>query len=373
MEASYTWHSGACDLNAQWPLAPSILPDELLSSWLIRAAHAHGCSPSSLTGSVWPRSRAWNVDLDREHPWANLEAISRMAGLSRQTLSACTLTQVIAVLHPNLMLPGNRYLPWILPLGCRNRSHAGGLLCCPRCIEGPVPHYLLQHRLAWHTCCPSHQTLLIDRCCRCGSALQPARLRPDRPLSECHFCGQPLGLASSEAVVQAACAFQSFADDACRSAALYGARLLSFSDWMAVARAMISFLQNAVRHPSTSTQQFCRDIGLEFSLLQPSSLGLPFEYLSPAERAGLLEQAWVIMQAGPELLMELVARAELPLTAFPLPTTGVPQILLDIVSVLSRHTQHKPSQSIHSPSHTPLEVWRMWHRLQRRTHRNGIS
>lgn len=167
--------------------------------------------------------------------------------------------------------------------------------------------------------------------------------------------------------------FQAFADGACRSGAVYGQKQLSFSDWMGVARAMISFLQNAVSHPSLSIQRFCRDIGVEISLLQPSSLGLPFEYLAPAERAGLLGQAWVIMQAGPERLMELAARAELPVTAFPLPRKGAPQILLEMVSVLTRHNQRKPGRKSHRQSRTPFEVWRMWHRLQRRTRRNGIS
>ncbi|EOG7777832.1 TniQ family protein [Pseudomonas aeruginosa] len=373
MEASYTWHPGACCLNARWPLTPSILPDEMFSSWLIRTAHAHGCSPNTLTGSVWPRSRAWSVDLDREHPWANLEALSSIVGLSTQAILASTLWQVMHCLHPNSVAFKMGNVPWILPLGCRNRSHAGGLLCCPRCIEKPVPHYLLQFRLAWHTVCPWHRVLLIDHCLKCGAALQPARLRPGRPLSECHHCGQSLATASPEPLVEPALAFQAFADVASQSAALYGGTRLSFSEWMGIARVMISFLQYVIRHPSVSTQRFCQDIGVETSLLRPSSLGLPFEYLAPAERAALLGQAWVIMQAGPERFMEVAARAELAITTFPLPANGAPEILMEMVSALTRRPLHKPGRQIHRQLHTPLEVWRMWHRLQRRTHRNGIS
>ncbi|RPD94881.1 hypothetical protein EGN69_01465 [Pseudomonas monteilii] len=100
MEASYTWHPGAHCLKPRWPLTPPILPDELFSSWLIRTAHAHVCSPSTLTASAWPKSHAWAVDLDRWHSWADFKALSGIVGMSPQTLLACTLWRVMSNLHP---------------------------------------------------------------------------------------------------------------------------------------------------------------------------------------------------------------------------------------------------------------------------------
>ena len=41
MGASHTWHPGTDRLSGEWPLVPSLLPDELLSSWLVRAALDH--------------------------------------------------------------------------------------------------------------------------------------------------------------------------------------------------------------------------------------------------------------------------------------------------------------------------------------------
>lgn len=373
MEASYTWHPGAHCLKPRWPLTPPILPDELFSSWLIRTAHAHGCSPSTLTASAWPKSHAWAVDLDRWHSWADFKALSGIVGMSPQTLLACTLWRVMSNLHPYPVVLNTGSVPWILPLGCRNHSHAGGLMCCPCCIDGPTPHYLLQSRLAWHTVCPRHRVLLIDHCLRCGAALQPARLQPGHPLSECHHCGQSLAHKSSGPLIESTLEFQSFADLASGSRALFGDRSMSFSEWMAIARLIISFLLYAIRHPSAGTLQFCRAIGVEISLLQPSSLGLPFEYLSPAERSVLLGQTWVIMQAGPERFMELASCTGLPISAFPALATGAPEIAKEMLSVLIRHSQHRPGRKGQRQSHTPLDVWQMWHRLQRRTHRNGIS
>ncbi|MFV7432200.1 TniQ family protein [Pseudomonas shirazica] len=105
METSYTWHPGARCVNPRWPLTPPILPDELFSSWLVRTAHAHGCLPSSLTGAVWPGSHAWSVDPDRAHPWANLDRLSGMSGLSSHQLLASTLWPVMQRLHPRPCSP----------------------------------------------------------------------------------------------------------------------------------------------------------------------------------------------------------------------------------------------------------------------------
>lgn len=370
MATSYTWHPGAGCLNPRWPLTPSILPDELFSSWLVRTAHAHGCEPRTLTSVVWPGTRAWAFDLDRLHPWANHEVLAAMTGLGTSDLLASTLWPIIQLLHPNPAVQRSGLLPWILPLGCRSRSHAGGLLCCPQCIMDPQPFFRQQYRLAWHTACPRHRLLLIDRCSSCYSALQPGRMLAGHPLSRCHHCGYSLGNACSEPASESVLSFQAFADAASHSTAVYGGISLSFSTWMCIARVMISFLKNATRQPTVRTVRFCQKIGVDASQLKSSSLGLSFEYATPAERAGLLGQAWVIMQAGPERFMELAADAGLPVTTFPLPALGVPEILKQMVTALSPHPPHKFGRSGLSHARAPLEVWHMWHRLKRRTRRH---
>ncbi|PZE11142.1 hypothetical protein DMX10_22375 [Pseudomonas sp. 57B-090624] len=373
METSYTWHSGARCVDPRWPLTPTLLPDELLSSWLVRTALAHGCRPDTLTRVVWPGTRAWTCDLDRPHPWANLAALASMAGLSAEMLLATTLWPIVLMLHPNAAVHNSSWWPWILPLGCRSRTRAGGLLCCPHCMAGPIPHYRQQYRLAWHTACPWHHVLLIDRCTSCHSAIQPGRLGVDGKLSECHHCGQSLDRAPPVPVVDTALAFQNFVDARRQSTIFYGQVALSFSEWMCVARVMVSYLETVARQPSAGSRLFCERIGVDLARLKSSSLGLPFEYAAPAERAGLLGQAWVIMQAGPERFVELATETKLPVTAFPLPVTGVPEILMQMVSVLSQHTRHKLARPVFGRTREPLEVWHMWHRLQRRTRRNGIS
>lgn len=40
MAAAYTWHPGSDGVNPRWAVPVQLLPDEIVSSWLVRAALA---------------------------------------------------------------------------------------------------------------------------------------------------------------------------------------------------------------------------------------------------------------------------------------------------------------------------------------------
>ena len=51
--------------------------DEILSSWLIRTAISHGCTPLTLTHSIWGNSwRPWTTDFDLNIPKQKLISLS---------------------------------------------------------------------------------------------------------------------------------------------------------------------------------------------------------------------------------------------------------------------------------------------------------
>ncbi|WP_376780465.1 TniQ family protein [Pseudomonas soli] len=372
MEASYTWHPGAHCLIPRWPLTPQLLPDELFSSWLVRTALLHGCTPRTLTNHAWPGSRIWSIDIDRTCDETRLANLAHLTGISVERLIASTLLPVSRSLHPQPFLRTSSLWPWIMVLGCRHQVHAGGLQCCPECMAGSTPHYSVHDRFAWHTCCPLHRILLVDRCPHCSSALQPGLLDQSGSIFKCHHCEARLNSAASFPCSKDALAFQAFADGLYGQSTMFGGDRLSFADWMFVARVIIGLLLGVARHPTSSTRLFCELMQVDAAACQPSSLGLPLEYLSPAERSALMGQTWVIMQAGPERFVECALRAVLPCSALPLPAREAPQVLNQMASALScssRCPRHKKEQN---HIRRPLGVLRMWLRLQRRIRRDGL-
>lgn len=63
-----------------WALSVPLLPEESLSSWLVRAAMRQGCDPLSLTGAIWPSWRVWTRDIDREIPLTKIRPLVNASG-----------------------------------------------------------------------------------------------------------------------------------------------------------------------------------------------------------------------------------------------------------------------------------------------------
>lgn len=347
------------------------MADELLSSWLVRVALAHGYSPNNLAAVVWPTLRIWTQDFDRGVELQRLEKLAVYGGIPAAALQLSTLQRVAQLLLGNHMgQPG--VWPWVLVLGCRSRFHAGGLQCCPECFTQDKPYYRIQWRLAWHTSCPIHEVSLIGRCHQCHSPLQPGLLQAGKLLPQCHACGALVGTCARTAPLAGAFAIQQYVDELIAAPGSFGNITLDFTQWMRVARAMISLLQVAARQRSGAMLQLCENLGVDTASLTPALLGLPFEYLAQPERARLLAGAWAMMTAGPDRFMSEASRVSLPVSALHVPAHGAPDILIRMASELKIHSPHRPNQRNQDHPRTQLEVLRMWLRLTRRMRRNGL-
>ncbi len=200
-------------MTRPWTIHVTVLPDELFSTWLVRAALAQGCDPLHLTGALWPRWRAWTVDLDRGLRDDRLATLAARSGVEAVRLEAATLRPVLAAVAPSVK-PVRANWPWVLAQGSRNRRRRGGLQFCPPCLdEDTTPYFRRAWRLAWHVGCTRHRTLLADHCGHCQASVEPHRLRAgDVTLCRCPTCGHDLRRTTTAAACALALAFQVKAD-----------------------------------------------------------------------------------------------------------------------------------------------------------------
>lgn len=200
-------------MTRPWAIHVAMLPDELLSSWLVRVALAQGCDPMHLTGSLWPRWRAWTVDLDRGLRADRLAMLAARSGLDASRLEAAMLHPLLALVAPSVRSEQAMW-PWVLAVGSRNRRRYGGLQFCPSCLaEDMTPYFRRVWRLAWHVGCMRHDTLLADHCGRCRAPVEPHRVRAgDVTLCRCPSCGHDLRESTTVSVCPDALAFQGLAD-----------------------------------------------------------------------------------------------------------------------------------------------------------------
>lgn len=179
-----------------WPIRPRPLPDELLSSWLVRLAHGHGLKVQTFCNLTFGSElQVWNRDIDRlAPPWLLRELVCR-TGTPWAIIVRTTLRAYENLLYRKFRSAGS--LQWILGLKMYHRKRTGfGLQFCPLCLRlDRVPYYRRSWRVALTTACPIHKTMLHDRCPECHASVAVHRVDMrdrtlgERALSYCHSCG----------------------------------------------------------------------------------------------------------------------------------------------------------------------------------------
>ncbi len=179
-----------------WPVHPKPLPDELLSSWMVRLAQANGIKLQTLSWQLFGNARSpWNRDIDRSAPPWLIRELALHTGINYWDIFHTTLATYRNRLFPRRQLSGQ--LRWILPINNYGMRHTGfGQQFCPVCLANdPIPYFRKQWRIALFTYCPHHQVRLWDFCPACGLPVMYYRgdfgqeLQEARPMHVCHACG----------------------------------------------------------------------------------------------------------------------------------------------------------------------------------------
>ncbi len=180
-----------------WPIHYKPLPDELLSSWLVRLAHGHGLKVQTFCNLIFGNNQqVWNRDIDRLAPTWLLGQLSYRTGAAPEIVWNTTLRAYEGLLYGKFRMSGT--LPWILALKMYHRKREGyGLQFCPTCLaEDAIPYFRKRWRIAFNTLCLQHKSMLLDRCPKCSMAVAIHRVDMIRsqlteitPVCCCHECG----------------------------------------------------------------------------------------------------------------------------------------------------------------------------------------
>ena len=192
-----------------WPIRYKPLPDELLSSWLVRLAHGHGLKVQTFCNLIFGnRHQVWNRDIDRLGPDWLVNELSARTGTPLEIAYGTTLRAYEGWLYPRFKASGA--LQWIQTLKMYHRKFEGfGLQYCPQCLqEGPEPYFRKSWRVAFNTVCVRHQCMMRDRCPNCGAGVAFHRrdmghdgIVVTDSLATCYQCGFDLGVASPEPII----------------------------------------------------------------------------------------------------------------------------------------------------------------------------
>ncbi len=169
-----------------WPYHPKPRPDELLSSWLLRAAAGHGQAPYTFCNTVWPQRAILNRDIDHFCDPVLVETMAACTGTPLNRAFATTLPTYEGWLV-------DRYFPfgltkWVLRTSLYHRVwRKAGLQYCPICLASETPYFRRAWRLALNAVCSRHSVELLDRCPACSGTVMPHRAAEMHACSTCGF------------------------------------------------------------------------------------------------------------------------------------------------------------------------------------------
>lgn len=189
-----------------WPAHPKPLPDELLTSWIVRLARANGLKLQTFCDRVFGKEhQLWNRDIDRLAPSWLLTSLANHTGTPISAIRLMTLDIYRGRLYHQRSPTGQ--LRWILPAGIYHRTRRRfGIQFCSQCLaDNQEPYFHTQWRVAVLTYCSMHRMLLHDRCPVCKAPIafhrrelgHPSITDPG-PLCLCHACNFDLRNAPVE-------------------------------------------------------------------------------------------------------------------------------------------------------------------------------
>lgn len=370
MVTAYARYQGVGSVTSQWAVRVSMQPDEIISSWLVRATLTQGCDPLVLTGDVWPKWRIWTQDADRILDDERIEPLCAVSGITKETLRAATLYPVasqIAGGNP----PEKAVWPWMLTLGARNTKRRSGLQYCPACLaEDSTPYYRLQWRFAWHVGCEIHGCALYDRCHVCDAPVEPHRLlAEDQQVSLCATCKADLRKAIPTSCVASALAFQRLADHVVlHGQGQYLGEPIDVHHWFDLVSFFVSLIRRASRSENEMLTDFLQQLGVNLPVGLPVLVGAGIEMLRTRDRQNLLGSLYPLMMVGQGQFELALKESGIALQTFCGKGEVLPKQLIEMTSALpdkSRIRASKPARRLTGPR-PRYEVMRMMARLQRK-------
>lgn len=179
-----------------WLYHPKPLPDELLSSWLVRIAHGHNMKLQTFSRVSLGRGQyLWVRDIDRQAPDWLVESISIHTRVCVHEVRRTSLLDYQGVLYRDYRWSGPQY--WLLPLKMVDTSFRHhGLQFCPKCLaEDKEPYFRKRWRVALYTMCTKHQCMVHDRCPSCAAPVSFHRREMGKfskvdagSMALCHAC-----------------------------------------------------------------------------------------------------------------------------------------------------------------------------------------
>ena len=342
---------------------PKIIPEESLSSWMIRISLLNACDMWTLSWKVWEKSRLLMSDFERNLPAERIHQLSEASGRPYAEIDALLLIHSVRQ-HTVVLNIAGKIWPWMIPIGICYRSRSIGQPFCPQCFQEGTPHLRREWRMAWATACNKHRILLQDCCPECGFLYSPTKLTGfERSMVFCHHCGHDM---RKNPVKPAFSAIQSAIEK--NKLCCFGQKC-DMSTWLLTLDNAVCLIRRATLAPTGYISTMLHDLGL-LRLPESPKTGGTFEWLPIWERHALLEAAaCVISQRMSHLIQSAQKNRVTKSTLLNTLHRDRSPVFVELYDHLPVSERASGSKTKHNCPQSEQAVMKKWARLERKIQR----
>lgn len=357
-------------MNRRWTVVAPLFPDEIISSWLVRAALTQGCDPMTLTLQVWPKWRIWTQDADRFIKDDRFESICSFSGIEQSKLKSASLLPISSRIYGKKP-PEKSAWTWFVAPGARNTKRHNGIQYCPACLKNDAkPYFRIQWRFVWHTGCGVHGHALLDRCHRCNSPVEYHRLQAqDKFITVCATCKADLRAAGVRSCMPDALKLQQVADQVLKNGGgHFQGHDIDVKSWFELVNFFASLIRVAQRDENRPLTEFLKLLGAQLADRAPVQVGNCLQILRTHDREKLMAGLLPLMSANKAQFDDALKKSNISKQAF----TGHGLVLpawIKTTAASLPHAQRQKSTKLRQQIDGPRpkhQVIRMMARLQRK-------
>jgi len=154
------------------PFASKPLPNEILSSWLVRIAKNHFLEPRKFTSVFFKDKYFWTLDVDKSISGSYLDKLVQSTSVSDMDINYLTLKSFIPYLDVKFSTDQSR--TWFNRIQrTKGRISSFSYLYCPNCLRtDPEPYLRKEWRIYLSTTCFKCECFLRENCPHCKNPIQ---------------------------------------------------------------------------------------------------------------------------------------------------------------------------------------------------------
>lgn len=306
------------------------IDNELLSSFLIRIAHANGTNLDTISYKVFRNSKLLTKDIDKYLTSDEIEKISSYINIPFDNIYNMTLYPIVSKIDTKDLKLFSKWF-WITPTSSSYKYKTNGLQFCPKCLEENIDTFKIFNRFSFNVACVKHKIQLHTHCPRCNYQYSPLLKQIDDSIQTCTNCNLNLSTIENIPIDIEILTLQNFLNQCIIQKNIVSSPYYivdkNIKELFFTIKILISFFYR-IRDKQNVLERLSNYIDINTKFNFERKLGNCFETLSNFQRSSLLKNVSLLLKIETDELIDIFIISKITYVQFLGTSSSIPHSTL---------------------------------------------